>query len=190
MNDNLVYYSKSALVADINKKLAGENLSFAELQLYIDSTIDDINAALNSCYPSTSEMEKTWEIAQTDESPIDPATLPKAYADWNGYNTAGGVPYLTLFPINVVRRVIVLGAATKWLTADEEGINTAGTYETEYQKELYLLQRDFLNRVPPEYRASEQGFIHDSIKNPGITFYDAITQRTTTNTPYGYRDEI
>lgn len=165
------YYTRSQLISDINKKLAGENLSFAELQLHIDSAIDDINAALNACYPTTSEMERTWEAVANDPTTV----LPEDYRNWNAYDTPDNNAYLTLFPAYVTRRVIVLGAALKWLTTDEEGLATSPEFEKEYKNELFLLQRDYSNKVPTHYQASEQGFVHDSFHNTGISFSDYMS---------------
>ena len=45
------------IVTLINKKLAGELLTYSELKNYLDSTIDDINTQLNSKYPAFSELD-------------------------------------------------------------------------------------------------------------------------------------
>lgn len=177
----MLAYSKSQLITDINKKLAGESLSFNELQLYIDATIDDINSVLNACYPTTSEMERAYEVVSDMSGNTD--TLPIDYKYWNGAGTEDGVAYLTLFPMAIVRRVIVLGAALKWLIADEEGLGTASTYNTEYQNELFLLQRDYSNKVPAHYQATEQGYVQDCFNSSGITFTDYINGRVTSNVP-------
>ena len=43
----------------INKKLAGELLTYNEVIIFLDNTIDDINSQLNSCYPAFSELDSS-----------------------------------------------------------------------------------------------------------------------------------
>lgn len=43
------------IVAGVNAKLAGETLTYTEMRLFLDETIDDINAALCSSFPSFSK---------------------------------------------------------------------------------------------------------------------------------------
>lgn len=44
----------------INERLAGEQLLYSQLLVFLDGTIDDINQALNSNFPAFSEFsEKT-----------------------------------------------------------------------------------------------------------------------------------
>jgi hypothetical protein len=47
------------LVNRINRKLAGELLSYYELKDYLDDTIDDINQRLGSIYPAFSELDSS-----------------------------------------------------------------------------------------------------------------------------------
>lgn len=47
------------ITSEVNKKLAGEMLTYLDLVSFLDSTIDDINSHLNSCYPAFSEIAKT-----------------------------------------------------------------------------------------------------------------------------------
>ena len=42
------------IVSGVNAKLAGEQLTFEEMVLFLDETIDDINRELNACYPAFS----------------------------------------------------------------------------------------------------------------------------------------
>lgn len=171
--DLTAYYTKSALVRDINKKLVDQGLTFDELQLFIDSCIDDINNVLNATYPTTAEMDLVNLRYHGSEEDI--SKLPEIYTKWKD-------GLLTLFPAAVVRKVIVTGAAYKWLTADEEGISVATTYGQEYQSELYNLQRDYSNQVPVEFCASESfGFINSTASNKGISFYDSINDKFTSN---------
>lgn len=47
----------SAIVAEINRLLAGELLSYPALKGYLDRTIDDINTHLQSKFPAFSELD-------------------------------------------------------------------------------------------------------------------------------------
>ena len=47
------------IIKDINTKLAGEMLSYAELRVFLDSAIDDINAKLNTRFPVFSTLGPT-----------------------------------------------------------------------------------------------------------------------------------
>lgn len=46
------------IVSGVNAKLAGEQLTFEEMVLFLDETIDDINRELNACYPAFSEVDR------------------------------------------------------------------------------------------------------------------------------------
>lgn len=170
-----VYYTRAQLVKDINIKLAGESLTWAQLQLYVDNVIDDINYTLNACYPTTAEMD-TFIRANSQADKPDNLNSEDLidYRNWNNGT-------LSILPYSVVHKVIIVGAALKWLTADEEGLNTAPEFTQEYTKALYSLQRDFCNKVPAKYQAMEQGFVYNDAPNKGISFYDGINDRYTTN---------
>jgi hypothetical protein len=45
------------IVALINEKLAGEQLTYNDLKQFMDNVIDDINSKLNTIYPAFSELE-------------------------------------------------------------------------------------------------------------------------------------
>jgi len=45
------------IVLRVNKKLAGEMFSYAQIRDYLDSVIDDINIQLGSIFPAFSELE-------------------------------------------------------------------------------------------------------------------------------------
>jgi len=50
------------IVAGVNELLAGERHSFAQLKRFLDRTIDDINAQLNSTFPVFSELDTSAEV--------------------------------------------------------------------------------------------------------------------------------
>lgn len=173
--DTTVYYTKAQLVRDINIKLAGESLTWAQLQLYVDNVIDDINYTLNACYPTTAEMDAF--ILANSQADVPSNLYSKDLLDYGRWND----DILSILPYSVVHRVIIVGAALKWLTADEEGLNTAPEFTQEYTKALFALQRDFCNKVPAKYQAINQGFVYNDATNKGISFYDGINDRYTTN---------
>ena len=49
------------IVSGVNAKLAGEQLTFEEMMLFLDETIDDINRELNECYHEFSEVERSMD---------------------------------------------------------------------------------------------------------------------------------
>lgn len=121
------------IVKNINENLAGELLTFNNLNLFLDETIDDINAKLNSTYPSFSDF--TYE------------KYPDIYPNYN------------FFPDRYIREVVCKGAAYKFYVMDEEGIPTAQMYQYNYQDELFIMQRDYLEKVPEEYQADNTGSV-------------------------------
>ena len=100
----------------INKHLADEFCSVAELTNYMDRVIDDINTRLNSKFPTVSEV-----IASAGNT-TDP--------DYN------------MFPDKYIRSVLVVGAAYKYYITDEEGNATAQQYGAEYNQNLFYMERD------------------------------------------------
>lgn len=45
------------IVARINRKLSGERVSYADLQIHMDAVIDEINTDLNTIFPAFSELD-------------------------------------------------------------------------------------------------------------------------------------
>lgn len=131
----------------INKHLADEFCSVAELTNYMDRVIDDINTRLNSKFPTVSEV-----IAAAG-STTDP--------DYN------------MFPDKYIRSVLVVGAAYKYYITDEEGNATAQQYGAEYNQNLFYMERDYSFSIPEIYRESDQGFITNSDSEAGVWFPNA-----------------
>lgn len=127
------------LVRTINSKLAGEQLTFEQLKTFLDDTIFDINSRLNSKYPAFSDFNNT--------------NYPEEYPNYN------------FFPDKYIRSVVVIGAAYKFYVTDEEGINTAPRYGQEYARNLFYMERDFINQVPETWRETGQGYIDDELDN-------------------------
>ena len=131
----------------INKHLADEFCSVAELTSYMDRVIDDINTRLNSKFPTISE------VIATAGSTTDP--------DYN------------VFPDKYIRSVLVVGAAYKYYITDEEGNVTAQQYGAEYNQNLFYMERDYSFSIPEIYRESEQGFVTNPDSEVGVWFPNA-----------------
>lgn len=64
---------------------------------------------------------------------------------------AGDVEY-TAIPDRYIRSVICTGAAWYYFTTDEEGEVVAQQYMYNYERNLYMMIRDYITLVPLEYR--------------------------------------
>lgn len=132
------------LVQLVNRKLANELLSETELLIYMDSTIDDINANLNTTFPTFSEV-----IAQAGVNNPDYQAIPNRY----------------------LRSVVIVGTAVKYYEADEEGNQSAISFVQDYRQQLFYMLRDYSFNVPAEYRAENQGFVNlsdEKMNTPGL----------------------
>lgn len=130
----------SNIIEAINDKLAGEQLVFDQLRVHLDSVIDDINAQLNSCFPTFTEI---YNDCQADANPV--------YA---------------CFPDRYIRSVVIPGAAYKFYVTDEEGAQAAPQYRYDYTQALFLMQRDYTMLVPPCYQVDGQGSFVDGDRRP------------------------
>lgn len=119
------------IVKRINKTLAGEQLVYSRLEPFMDEVIDDINEKLNSTYPSFSSLRA-----------VD------AFSGETDYN---------YFPETYIRKVLIKGAAYKFYIMDEEGMQTADMFGYDYQNALFMMMRDYIEKVPEEYRADYTG---------------------------------
>ena len=119
----------TTIVKFVNKKLAGEILIYSELEVYLDSVIDEINAKLNSCFPVFSEFNNTDHIA--------------VYPNYN------------FFPEKYIRTVVIPGTAAKFYIQDAEGMATAPQFDIEYLTGLFLMERDYLSQVPELFQVTE-----------------------------------
>ena len=126
------------IVKLVNKYLAGEQLTFKKMTPFLDAVIDDINSELNSTYPPFSSLElQIGEFpSKTDE--------------------------YSHFPDHYIRSVVCLGAASKFYTTDEEGIMSAEGYEALYRQNLFYMLRDYIEKVPCEYRADYTGSVRQA----------------------------
>lgn len=114
------------LVALVNKRLAGEQFTYSELEAYLDDAIDQINTRLNAIFPVFSEFN----------------------------NTAVGYPNYAYFPDRYLRMVVVPMTAAKFYTVDEEGAGGAQDYRVEAEQGLFYMERDYSNSIPDAYRAT------------------------------------
>lgn len=159
----------SDIVTLINKKIPSEHLTPDRLYVFMDEVIDDINAQLNANFPTFTEF----------------------------LNQRGSSVY-NCFPDRYIRTVVVTGAAAKWYTADEEGIETATTYVRDYNSALFIMLRDFSYEfmTSPAYEVYRSdytaGAIPDYAPASGISYYNPLTgRRTGVNKPeLIYVDEL
>ena len=121
--------NKQNLVAEINKKLNGEMLSFTDLLVHLDKVVGDINDRLHSCFPSFTEAE----------------ALPGYTGDYN------------FFPEHYITTVVIIGAAYRFYETEEEGENVAVTYYGDFQTGLYMMQRDYGSIVPLIFQRTTGG---------------------------------
>lgn len=127
----------SKIVNGVNAKLAGELLSLSELQIWLDTVVDEINAKLNTKFPVFSEL-------------------------------GDDVAEYTAIPDKFIRTVIIPGTAYYFYTTDEEGAMVAPEYKEAYYRNLFYMERDFMQFIPPEYLESDlQGTIDFSVEADG-----------------------
>lgn len=123
------------IVGLISKKLGDEIVSESEMLSYMDAVVDEINARLNSKFPTFTEFKEAN------------AGLNAEFLDY------------TAFPDKYIRTVVIPGAAFKYYTTDEEGGYSSPKYEEEYNTGLFYMVRDFSFSIPEEYQADEQGYV-------------------------------
>lgn len=126
----------------VNARLAGEQLTYSTLRPYLDAVVDDINSKLHANFKTFSEVSE--------------------------YDTTKDY---TEFPDKYIRTVVAIGAASKWYTDDEEGIETATALAEQYRNNLFIMVRDYGPLVPEDKQAdSGSGYLQDqcSTKSPGI----------------------
>lgn len=141
----------STMTTQINKLLADELYPYSYLAQFIDATIDDINEKLSADFPTVSEfIELHKDEADKDDPDYD------------------------VFPEKYVRTVVLKGAAYKFFTTDEEGMDTAQRYGAEYANALFIMQRDYTDTVMSgEYFVDTLAAVdtdYETINNPSIPF--------------------
>lgn len=151
----------SEIVTLINKKIPSEQLNYDRLSSFMDEVIDDINAQLGADFPTFTTVENNRFAHVTNN-------------EW----------VYDYFPDRYIRTVVVTGAAAKWYTVDEEGIESATTYIRDYNNALFLMLRDFSYQFLTDpkydkYRSDSTGAIPDYAPAAGITLYNPLTGRRT-----------
>ena len=120
-----------------NNLLAGEILNYEDLEHLFDAVIDDINATLSTKFPSFSEVRLDHSDLDINGTHINQEAAPTEYS---------------YFPDKYIRSVVAKGAAAKFYVEDEEGIQTAVTYQQEYQQALFYMLRDYADFCEEEYK--------------------------------------
>lgn len=81
----------------------------------------------------------------------------------------------TAFPDNYLRTVVVPGAAWYYYVVDEEGSPAAQQFSMDYSRNLFMMLRDMVDRVPIEYQADVmQGAVTSVVDGQHITFNNYI----------------
>ena len=124
---------KKNIVNGVNKYLADEMLRYEDIEIFLDRTIDDINQAMNAKYPSFSEF------------------MNSGHSDVDGS--------YEFFPDRYIRSVVIIGAAYYFYQADEEGESVSSSFRNMYEKNLYLMTRDWLMMVPDEFIDDKAGYV-------------------------------
>lgn len=135
----------------ISKQLADELVSESEMLSYMDRVVDDINARLNTVFPTFTEFkEQQFDYERTipEDNVLD-------------------LDY-TAIPDKYIRTVVIPGAAFKYYTTDEEGNYAAPKYEEDYKQGLFYMERDYSFRIPQEYRADDQGYVNIEGMDQGL----------------------
>ena len=141
------------IVGLVNTKLAGETLTYNQMLSFLDDTINDINTNLNACFPTFSEVTT---VVQAD-SVYD--AIPDQY----------------------ITSVVVIGAAYKFYTTDEEGLNVATGYQQEYERGLFYMVRDYSASVPEKYQAQNRGYVEGPA--PSLNLADPLAYPSTMPNP-------
>ena len=112
------------IVSGVNAKLAGEQLTFEEMVLFLDETIDDINRELNSCYPAFSEVDRSLDYNYFPNKYIRSVVITGAaykfyVTDEEGIITATQYQYDYLNNLFAMKRDL-RGSVPKELLAEEK----------------------------------------------------------------------
>lgn len=135
----------------ISKQLADELVSESEMLSYMDRVVDDINARLNTVFPTFTEFKEQqfdYERNLSEDNVLD-------------------LDY-TAIPDKYIRTVVIPGAAFKYYTTDEEGSYAAPKYEEDYKQGMFYMERDYSFRIPQEYRADDQGYVNIDGMDQGL----------------------
>lgn len=80
--------------------------------------------------------------------------------------TPGATEY-TALPDKYLRTVVVPGVVFKFYTTDEEGAMSAPKFEEEYHRNIFYMERDYIELVPEEYIDDlAQGRVHMTPEHP------------------------
>ncbi len=126
-----------------NNYVISEYLYSEDISTYMDDVIHDINGNLQANFPTLSEWPSYVEKYNLEN--------PGEFLNDKVY---------TAFPKRYLQNVVALGAALKFFTNDEEGEFVSGRYNVDYEKNMYLMVRDYINLVPEEFQNNEGGFIN------------------------------
>lgn len=128
--------------------IASDYLRYPDCVYLMDMVIDDINAALNSTYPTFSEWE---EFVDNWNEMVDKFHLPA--------NLNRSKDVYDAFPDRYIRSVVTVGTAVKFYSRDEEGETVAMDYQNRYAQSIFEMTRDFHELVPAYFTNEFGGYI-------------------------------
>ena len=131
------------LIDTINRTyLVSDLIRIPNAYYYMDQVIDDINDELQAKYPVFSD----W------------ADYVAAYNLLHADAPKSALVY-DVIPDKYLRKVVALGTALYFYTADEEGEQIALDYQQKYNRALFHMIRDYHCQVPTEFQDTEGGYI-------------------------------
>ena len=122
--------------------------------MLISKIVNGINAKLAGELLSLSELTVHIDTVIDEINAKLNAKFP-VFAD-----LAGDATEYTAIPDKFIRTVIIPGAAYYFYTTDEEGAMVAPEYKEAYYRNLFYMERDYVQLIPEEYLETfEQGSI-------------------------------
>lgn len=128
--------------------IASDYLRYPDCVYLMDMVIDEINANLNSNYPTFSE----WEgFVDRWNKMVDDFHLSREFQR--------SKDVYDVFPDRYIRSVVCVGTAVKFYSRDEEGEQVALDYQNRYQENIFEMTRDFHELVPRLFTNEFGGYI-------------------------------
>lgn len=116
----------NSIVNRINRKLAGEILTYAELSDFMDDVIDKINTELNTTFPAFSELDSPTDYDFFPDKWIRMVVVPGAayfyyQADEEGIDTAPGYETKMLEGLFYMKRDYSSQIPEEYMAPDTQG---------------------------------------------------------------------
>lgn len=112
---------------ELNVLLNGELLPWRQLVGHLNYAIDEINTALNTCFPTISADSTANDLGQE----------------------------YTAIPDKYIRSVVLPGAAHHYYMVDDEGTTSELDFARQFEAGKFYMLRDFSYNIPAEYRVQD-----------------------------------